>query len=296
MTTKLSDDGRHYWDGTQWLSAISTDGRWRWDGNRWIPRDATATFLQSKKYRLGAWIGAGLSAILTLICLLGLTASVGEWSQGSLAAPSSFGVALIFISLAILFISPLVLRFAIQRGVVLAASLATALLFLGSCGGGIALTAAFPPPASPSPVAQSTTASKSPRIPDTGPASSTPTTALSPSLSPSPLHSPSPSPHPSLAPSPSPVATPPPPPPPPAAGTCGAPSNPWGYNFCGRGSYITNPPADFCSYFYPCVSTFWTATRGYVVECASGSWSHSGGVSGACSKNGGVARILYSGP
>jgi hypothetical protein len=44
------------------------------------------------------------------------------------------------------------------------------------------------------------------------------------------------------------------------------------------------------------VITFWTATRGYVVQCASGKWSHSGGVSGACSSNGGVARMLSSGP
>jgi hypothetical protein len=28
----------------------------------------------------------------------------------------------------------------------------------------------------------------------------------------------------------------------------------------------------------------------------SGKWSHSGGVSGACSSNGGVSKILYSGP
>jgi hypothetical protein len=98
-------------------------------------------------------------------------------------------------------------------------------------------------------------------------------------------------------PPPPPAPPPPPPPPPPAAAdTCGAPSNPWGYNFCGRGSLITSPPSNFCSYFSPCVSTFWTATSGYVVQCASGKWSHSGGVSGACSSNGGVARSLYSGP
>jgi hypothetical protein len=31
-----------------------------------------------------------------------------------------------------------------------------------------------------------------------------------------------------------------------------------------------------------------------VVECANGLYSHSGGVRGACSRDGGVARILYS--
>ena len=34
--------------------------------------------------------------------------------------------------------------------------------------------------------------------------------------------------------------------------------------------------------------------NGYVVECANGEYSHSGGVSGACSRDGGVAAILYS--
>jgi hypothetical protein len=68
--------------------------------------------------------------------------------------------------------------------------------------------------------------------------------------------------------------------------------NPWGYNFS-PGNLIYHPPSTFCSYF-TCVSTFWTATSGYVVECYNGHYSHSGGVSGACSHNSGVWRPLYS--
>ncbi len=69
-------------------------------------------------------------------------------------------------------------------------------------------------------------------------------------------------------------------------------NNPWCYDF-NPGSLIYNPPDTFCDYF-ACVSTFWTATSGYVVECVNGEYSHSGGVHGACSRDGGVMRPLYS--
>jgi hypothetical protein len=302
MTTKLSDDGRRYWDGSQWQSAISADGRWRWDGRAWVANAHSNAAAWHKTFRIGSWVGAGIAGLLLLIFLLAVVVSLSEWSQGSLDAPSSFGAALIILSTATLLVSPLALRIAVRRGMILAASLGAGVLFLGSCGSGIALTAAFPPPATPGRVAQATLGpSQSPRIPDVGPASASPETA-SPSAKSSPTPTPSPSPSPSLSPvvptpSPSPAPPPPPPPPPsPVASTCGAPSNPWGYNFCGRGGYIYQPPSTFCTYFAPCVSTFWTATSGYVVQCASGSWSHSGGVSGACSRNGGVAGVLYSGP
>ena len=303
MTTRISDDGRYYWDGTQWQPAISADGQWRWDGTRWIPRNKSAALLQGRTFRVGSWIGAALSGVLGVICLIGVTAELAAWSQGSREAPSGVAGGLILLSVATLLAAPLVIRLAIRRGIVLAASLATGLLFLGSCGGSIALSAAFPPPSPSASVAlASPNSSRSPKIPDTGSASTSPTTVSSPSATPSPTPHPTPTPPPSPSPvvstpSPSPQpASPPPPPPSPVASTCGAPSNPWGYNFCGRGGYITDPPADFCTYFAPCVSTFWTAISGYVVQCASGSWSHSGGVSGACSHNGGVARVLYSGP
>src|SRR5216683_1743994 len=106
---------------------------------------------------------------------------------------------------------------------------------------------------------------------------------------PSPSARPSPSPSPAAIHAASPTPTPPPPPPP---STCGAPSNPWGYNFCG-GSLIYSPPSSFCNYFN-CIPSFWKSTLGYVDECNDGTYSHSGGRQGACSYHGGEMRPLYS--
>jgi hypothetical protein len=96
---------------------------------------------------------------------------------------------------------------------------------------------------------------------------------------------------PTKAPTPKPVPTQPPAPQPttPPKGVNG---NPWGYNFT-PGNLIYTPASAFCSYF-ACVSTFWTKTNGYVAECVNGEYTHSGGISGACSRDGGVAQILYS--
>lgn len=58
------------------------------------------------------------------------------------------------------------------------------------------------------------------------------------------------------------------------------------------GSLVYSPAADFCDYF-SCVTTFWKDTNGYVVECNNGEYSHSGGVSGACSRDGGIAAAVY---
>jgi hypothetical protein len=125
---------------------------------------------------------------------------------------------------------------------------------------------------------------------------SSPTPTVAQLASPSPTPSPSPRPSPSASPSPSltPVAAapaPPPPAPPPAQNTCGAPSNPWGYNFCG-GNLIYSPPGSFCQYFN-CIPSFWKSTNGYVDECKDGTYSHSGGRQGACSYHGGEWRPLY---
>lgn len=68
--------------------------------------------------------------------------------------------------------------------------------------------------------------------------------------------------------------------------------NPWCYNFV-RGSLIYRPKNAFCSYFH-CVSDFWKAVRGYVVECGNGEYSHSGGIRGVCSRDKKVWRTLYS--
>jgi hypothetical protein len=77
-----------------------------------------------------------------------------------------------------------------------------------------------------------------------------------------------------------------------AVSTCGAPANRWGYNFCGRGGYITNPPDTFCDVF-DCIPSFWESTKGYVMQCSDGMYSHSGGRSGSCSYHDGNRRALY---
>jgi hypothetical protein len=67
--------------------------------------------------------------------------------------------------------------------------------------------------------------------------------------------------------------------------------NPWGFNFT-PGLLIYSPPSDFCSYF-DCIASFWDNTRGYVMQCQNGMFSHSGGRSGSCSWHGGNRRPLY---
>jgi len=293
--TKFSDDGRWYWDGAQWLSAISADGAWKWTEAGWVANKALSTSRWPRIWHIGRWVGAGLAALLLLFCLIGLAVFISEESQGNPAALGVLGVVFVIVSFAVLLASPATLRLARRRGLFIGASITAAVLFLGSCGGGLALVAAYPTP-SPKSVALEPTQTPSPLATQTpAPVAPVPT----PSDVPSPSSSPSPSP--SASPKPSPVLKPSPKPTPrrspaPVVNLCGAPANPWHYNFCGRGSVIYRPNANFCTYFVPCVSTFWTKTSGYVVRCVSGKWSHSGGVSGACSSNGGVSRILYSGP
>jgi hypothetical protein len=106
-----------------------------------------------------------------------------------------------------------------------------------------------------------------------------------------PTVAPTPKPRPTPTPVPTPAPTQPPAPTQAPAST-GVNGNPWGYDF-NSGNLIYDPNPDFCDYF-SCVSTFWKDTNGYVVECVNGEYSHSGGVSGSCSRDGGVAATLYS--
>ena len=115
-------------------------------------------------------------------------------------------------------------------------------------------------------------------------ATSTPQT-VAPTHTPSPTHTTAPKPKPK--PSPSPTHK--------AVSLCGAPSNPWGFNFCGRGHSIRPSalPDAVCSYFN-CIPSFYDG-NGYMVECHDGTYSMSGGIQGACSHHSGVWREVYSG-
>jgi hypothetical protein len=73
----------------------------------------------------------------------------------------------------------------------------------------------------------------------------------------------------------------------------GMSANPWHYNFK-QGALIYSPPDSFFDgQFFNCIPSFWDHTKGYVVLCNDGLYSHSGGQKGACSENDGVEEILY---
>ena len=78
----------------------------------------------------------------------------------------------------------------------------------------------------------------------------------------------------------------------PAVALCGAPANPLGYTFCG-GSLIYTPDPTTCDYFN-CIPN-WSNGVGYMDECRDGTFSMSGGRSGACSHHGGESRPVYHG-
>lgn len=71
---------------------------------------------------------------------------------------------------------------------------------------------------------------------------------------------------------------------------CGAPANPWNYDFCGGSSRVTDPPSEFCLYF-ECIDNFWNG-RGYVIQCNDNMFSKSGGIQGSCSYHQGNRRPL----
>ena len=80
----------------------------------------------------------------------------------------------------------------------------------------------------------------------------------------------------------------------PASNLCGAPANPYGYNYCGKGSEVDDPPADICTYF-SCIKNFHNGT-GYMEECRDQTVSMSGGRRGACSSHGGeLAEVTAQG-
>ncbi|TCO43616.1 hypothetical protein EV646_112193 [Kribbella antiqua] len=182
---------------------------------------------------------------------------------------------------------------------------ATGALLLGlvGVGAGSALAAAVLSPAPPAttgpPVAAPTTSSVVPTLAPTTPVPQT--TAHPPASRPPATVAPT-KPTPTRPPAtivPRKPATTRPPkasPPPPATkpALCGAPANPYGYNFCGRGGYVRDPPLDVCSYF-DCIPSFWNGT-GYMEECQDGTYSMSGGRSGSCSHHGGNRRVVSGGP
>lgn len=202
-----------------------------------------------------------------------LRLSMAWWSIPGLRRASS-GV-LPFAGMVLLYTVPLPLAgfaLAAARGAAPAPAARPPVAARPNTGGGPSVL----PEAPPTPLVTAPPAPTVPPPSDT----STPTAALTPPPAPKVVVAPPPA---SSTPDPS-----------ASSGACGAPSNPWGYNFCGGGT-ISSPPQAFCDYF-SCIRGFWESTNGYVVQCRDGLFSHSGGRSHACSSHGGVARPLNPAP
>ncbi|WFE38614.1 hypothetical protein [Micromonospora sp. WMMD998] len=72
---------------------------------------------------------------------------------------------------------------------------------------------------------------------------------------------------------------------------CGAPPNPFGYDYCG-GDRIRKPAAGVCDWF-ECVPGFWSG-RGWLVQCRDGTISRTGGQPDACADHRGMRRTVWS--
>ncbi|MEU0155452.1 hypothetical protein [Micromonospora fulviviridis] len=72
---------------------------------------------------------------------------------------------------------------------------------------------------------------------------------------------------------------------------CGAPANPYGYDFCG-GQRIRKPAAGICDWF-GCVPGFWSG-RGWLVQCRDGTVSLTGGQRESCAGHQGFRRTFWT--
>ncbi|MEV5818707.1 hypothetical protein AB0L22_05980 [Micromonospora haikouensis] len=72
---------------------------------------------------------------------------------------------------------------------------------------------------------------------------------------------------------------------------CGAPANPFGYDYCG-GSRIRRPDVRVCDYF-DCGQDFWAGT-GYLVQCRDGALTLTGGRPDVCAAHEGLRRTVWS--
>ncbi|MGW9193022.1 hypothetical protein [Micromonospora chersina] len=72
---------------------------------------------------------------------------------------------------------------------------------------------------------------------------------------------------------------------------CGAPANPYGYDFCG-GQRIRKPAVGICDWF-ECAPGFWSG-RGWLVQCRDGAVSLTGGQRESCAANQGYRRTFWT--
>ncbi|MEU3452837.1 hypothetical protein ABZ671_04435 [Micromonospora sp. NPDC006766] len=76
-----------------------------------------------------------------------------------------------------------------------------------------------------------------------------------------------------------------------AESRCGAPDNPYGYDFCG-GQRIRTPDRGVCDWF-DCVPDFWSG-RGWLVQCHDGTVSLTGGQRDSCTGHRGFRRTVWT--
>jgi hypothetical protein len=273
----------------------SPDRRWWWDGSRWVPAseappDAARPSRSSGPlrfvpgFRSGRWPLAVIASILYLTCAAGAIAGIGRGSLAvagfwlSLAALGVVATYLVWYRAQPRLLLPLAGAFVIAMGTC-TASAANA----PTAGTGPGTANRAVPTATAAATAVSTALATPTPVP-------TPTATSTPTPTATPPPTPAPTPTAAVAAPVHATSTPPAPAPPPPPNLCGAPPNPWGYNFCGGGT-IGSPAAGFCSYF-ACIKNFPNG-RGYVEECADGMYSRSGGIQGSCSSHGGNQRPLY---
>jgi hypothetical protein len=250
---------------------------------RWIPG-----------FRSGTWWKAVIASLFYGFFLIGVVGGLvtAQWATA--------GFALCALAIAVLLLDLISYRHVRPANIVLLSGL---LIAFAGCGISVAnvpaqpasghqQARAAPPPVQSVPPTTVPILATSPTASATSAPTPTPTASLTPfpSPTPTPAEPPTPVPTPVATPVPATAPPPPPPPPPPAANLCGAPPNPWSFNFCG-GSTISSPPSAFCSYF-GCIANFWNG-RGFVIECNDGMYSKSGGIRGSCSYHGGDQRALY---
>src|SRR5690348_544127 len=150
---KFSDDGQYFWDGGEWRTAFSADRKWRWTGTEWVAASSPVTSPTNRRLQLLASIAAAFAGLLLLVSVIALAGAASEHDSSAWAG---VGVGLILLSFAIALAAPLTIRYALRRGAFVVTVIVLSGLFLGTCGSGTALLAAFPVP----------TASPSPRSPD----------------------------------------------------------------------------------------------------------------------------------
>jgi hypothetical protein len=275
----------------------SPNGGWWWDGREWQPirgrpvsgGRVLALLRGVPGFRSGAAWKAIVACVFYALCLLGVLGGIGSgsWSIAGFFA-STLAIGLFGVMLR-QYLRLLPVNVALVAGLVVALSTCAVSLANGSSPAPV--SSSPPPSGSGAVAAQPASPTAQPAAPS--PPAAAPAQAPTPSPPP-PAATAAPAPVATRAPAPPPTVRPPPTaalPPPPAC-RAAAPENPWGYDFC-PGSVIANVPSNACGYFN-CIKSFWSQTNGHLEECSDGTYSHSGGRSGACSSHGGEWRAVQS--